>query len=324
MKYGTLDVVGFYVLYILQCMTVKTKLITLLSFTSISILFLAGCITTPQSQSTKLPVVASFYPIYFFASEIGGDKVDVKNITPPGTEPHDYELTPRDIANIYDSKLLVLNGGQLEPWADTVTAQLSSGTVVVTAGQDITTRLMMPQDDLTNIDPHVWLSPKLAQHEVKKITLGYIQADPKNSAYYLGEQNELLQQLAQLDNDYQQGLAQCASHDIITSHTAFSYLAAEYGLNEVAISGLSPDEEPSPAQLANVVQFANTHQVQYIFFESLVSPKLAETIASEVGAQTLVLDPIEGLTDEEIQQGANYFTVMRTNLQNLRTALQCK
>lgn len=280
----------------------------------ITITALAGCITPPKPNANTLAVVTSFYPLYYFASAIGGDKAMITNLTPAGAEPHDYELTAQDVARIHDSKLFILNGGGLEPWANSVTSQLSSNTVLITAGQDV----------ITNTDPHVWLSPKLAMQQVKKITLGFIQADAAHSVYYLAKQNTVLQQLAELDSAYQTGLAECASRDIITTHTAFSYLASDYSLNQVAISGLSPDEEPSPAQLADIVQFAQDQQIRYIFFESLVSPKLAETIASETGAQTLVLNPLEGLTDADMTAGQNYFTVMQDNLNNLRTALQCQ
>ena len=122
---------------------------------------------------------------------------------------------------------------------------------------------------------------------------------------------------------YRQGLSNCAEKNIITSHAAFGYLATTYGLNQVSISGLSPDAEPSPQQLADIVKFAKDSHVKYIFFESLVSPKLSQAIANEVGAQTLVLNPIEGLSDEELAQGKDYFSIMRNNLKNLQTALQC-
>ncbi len=133
----------------------------------------------------------------------------------------------------------------------------------------------------------------------------------------------LNQKLDQLDKTYAEGLKTCKQKDIITSHAAFGYLATRYGLNQVAISGISPDEEPSSQQLAEVAKFAKENDVKYIFFESLVSPKLSETIAHEIGAKTLVLDPLEGISDDDIKQGKNYFTVMENNLKNLQKALQC-
>jgi len=158
---------------------------------------------------------------------------------------------------------------------------------------------------------------------VARINEGFDKADPANRAYYDQNAKGLDSSLDQLDAQYKAGLQSCQQKDIITSHAAFGYLGAQYGLTQVPISGLSPDAEPSNQQLAEVTDFARAHHVKYIFFESLVSPKLSDTIASEVGAKTLVLDPIEGLSNDNIQAGKNYFTVMQQNLKNLQLALAC-
>lgn len=265
-----------------------------------------------SQNNKKLQVSASFYPLYFFSSQIGGDKSTVHNITPAGAEPHDYDPSTQDIANIEKGNMLVLNGG-VEAWGDKIKDNLKGTNVkVVVAG-----------DGETMKDPHVWLNPDLARQEVEKITEGYIAIDPTNANYYKNNQSNLDKKLDELDAKYKAGLVNCQSRDIITSHAAFAYLAQRYGLSQVAISGLSPDEEPSSQQLAGVASFAKKNNVKYIFFESLVSPKLSETIANEVGARTMVLDPIEGISDDDIKQGKNYFTVMEDNLKNLQTALLC-
>ena len=147
--------------------------------------------------------------------------------------------------------------------------------------------------------------------------------DPQNMAYYTDRSSQLKLKLDELDMMYKQGLSSCQRRDIVTAHVAFGYLAEAYGLNQIAIAGLSPDEEPSPAKLAEVAQFVKVRQIKYIFFESLVSPKLAETIASETGTKTLVLNPLEGLTPEDLASGKNYLTVMKDNLANLKVALEC-
>ncbi|MBI4407673.1 MAG: zinc ABC transporter substrate-binding protein [Candidatus Kerfeldbacteria bacterium] len=279
---------------------------------TVGILLLAGCTTTQTTTTNgRLKVATSFYPLYYFASQIGGDYAAVTNLTPTGTEPHDYELTPQDIAAIQDSQLLVLNGGQLEPWVEDVTADLSSNTIIVEVVTGLT-------------DPHVWLSPQRAKAEVEKITDGFIQADPSHVTDYTTNSQALLDRLDQLDTQYADGLANCDSNVIITSHAAFSYLASDYGLEQLSIAGLSPEAEPSLDELADITDFSKQNNVHYIFFESLVSPKLAETIANEIGAATLVLNPIEGLTDEEVAAGEDYVTVMQTNLINLQTALGCQ
>jgi len=271
-----------------------------------------------------LQVTASFYPMYYFSSIIGGDKATVQNVTPAGAEPHDYDPSTRDIANIQNSKLLVLNGGSLEAWGNKIKDNLQgTNTVIVTAGQGLTTRTV-EEEGKTGTDPHVWLDPLLAKQEVARINEGFDKADPANSGYYDANAKNLAVELDQLDGEYKLGLQSCQQKNIITSHAAFGYLGAQYGLTQVPISGLSPDAEPSNQQLAEVTDFAKQHKVKYIFFESLVSPKLSDTIANEVGAKTLVLDPIEGLSNDDIHAGKNYFTVMQQNLKNLQLALQCK
>ena len=275
-------------------------------------------------NSNKIQVATSFYPLYYFASQIGGDKASVTNITPAGAEPHDYEPTPGDIAGIENSKLLVLQGTGLEAWGDNVKKNIDPNkTTVITAGQDLMTQNVV-EDGTSVIDPHTWLAPTLAEKMSDKILAGFISVDPTNATYYQTNEAKLKVDLATLDAEYKQGLTSCVSKDIVTSHAAFGYLATIYGLSQVPISGLSPDAEPSPKQLADVADFVKKNGVKYIFFESLVSPKLSETIARETGTQTMVLDPIEGITPEDLAKGVDYMAVMRSNLKNLETVLQCK
>ncbi|RJO61976.1 zinc ABC transporter substrate-binding protein [candidate division WS5 bacterium] len=277
----------------------------------------------PVVSSSKPQAVASFYPLYFFASQIAGDKADVSNITPAGAEPHDYEPTPQQIARIADSNLLVLNGGGLEAWADNVTENSDpKKTTIVIAGEGLMTQEVVEEGEKI-ADPHVWLSPVLAVQMVNKIETGLIKADPDNASHYQSNAQILKSKLENLNTEFEQGLVTCKDKNIITSHAAFGYLASTYDLNQVPITGVSPDAEPSPQELAQVAKFARDNHVKYIFFESLVSPKLSQTIATEVGAQTLVLNPLEGLTGEEIASGKDYFSEMRNNLANLKTALQC-
>ncbi len=279
--------------------------------------------TTKTVQLNKIQVVASFYPLYFFSSQIGGDKANVTNIVPAGAEPHDYEPTAQDMAKMESSRLIILNGGGLEAWSDNIQKNIDAkNTTIITAGEGLTTQ-QVTEDGETGTDPHVWLDPPLAEKMVDKIAQGFEQVDPANKDYYQSNADALKAKLNNLDVAYKQSLSTCKEKNIITSHAAFGYISTTYGLNQVPIAGLSPDAEPSPQQLADIVKFAKDNNVKYIFFESLVSPKLSQTIATEVGAQTLVLNPIEGLSDEELAQGKNYLTVMQDNLTNLQTALQC-
>jgi len=300
----------------------------------ILILILSGILKpASQVQSDRIQVAASFYPVYFLSKQIAGDKADVFNITPAGAEPHDYEPTAQDMARMENSKMIVINGGGLEAWAENINQNFEHGAIMVVAGDGLFLEKEHEEvghngdsdgHDHEGIDPHIWLDPILAKNMANKILDGFIQIDPINENYYRTNAEGLILRLENLDNEYMRGLADCKSKNIITSHSAFGYLAVAYGLNQVSVAGLSPDEEPSVQQLAEVSKFAKDNNVKYIFFESLISPKLSETIATEIGAKTLVLNPIEGLSDEETSQGKDYFTEMENNLANLKTALECQ
>ncbi|MBI5123662.1 zinc ABC transporter substrate-binding protein [Candidatus Roizmanbacteria bacterium] len=300
----------------------KKNILIFLTIIFLGLIFVFTNKSQPKLTNNKLQVTTSFYPLYFFASEIGGDKANVKNITPVGAEPHDYEPTTQDIARIEKSSLLILNGG-VEAWGDKIKENLKDSNAKIISASDNLLTKELTEEGKTIKDPHVWLDPILAKKEVTQITDGYIKTDPTNAIYYQTNQTQLNAKLDKLDIEFKTGLATCKQKNIITSHAAFGYLAARYGLNQVAVSGVSPDAEPSSQNLANVAKFAKENNVKYIFFESLVSPKLSETIAREVGAKTLVLDPLEGISDDDMKQGKNYFTVMKNNLKNLQKALEC-
>jgi len=266
-------------------------------------------------SSDKMNVVASFYPLAFLAEEIGGDKVVVRNITPTGAEPHEYEPSPRDLAEMEQSRVLIVNGLGLEPWYENAKKNIDPKK----------TDILAVGDGLGNTkDPHVWLSPVFMKIMGEKIERAFTKADPKNEKYYTENLQAVQAKLDILNMEYAQGLINCEQKSIVTSHKAFGYLASDYHLVQIPIAGLSPDAEPSSKQLADIATFAKANKIGYIFFESLASPKLSETIATEIKAKTLVLNPIEGLTKEEMLQGKNYLSVMRENLANLQIALSCK
>jgi zinc transport system substrate-binding protein len=270
-----------------------------------------------------LQVITSFYPLYFFAQQIAGDDADVVNLTPAGNEPHDYELTAQDMVRIAGATLLILNGDGLEAWGDRVITTIDAAhTRVVVAGGDLATQKIVEDRDAVR-DPHLWLAPPLARIIAEKIEQGFEQIDAPHASLYASRARILDSALRDLDAGYRDGLAHCARRDIITSHAAFGYLAAAYRLNQVPIAGLSPDAEPSPRQLAAIAQFVKHDGTTVIFFESLVSPRLSDALANEVGAHTMVLDPLEGMTSDDVAAGKTYFTQMRQNLANLEIALQC-
>ena len=299
-------------------------------------LVLAACGGTPDGTPTvgtgsehgKVQVVASFYPIAYLAERTGGEKVDVFNPVPPGAEPHDLELSPRAVERIQGSQVLLFLGGGFQPSIDRALETLEgNGLTAVDVSEGVD---KMPATDVEGtpepgaLDPHIWLDPRYAQVMSEDIESSLVRADPANEAAYRANGEKLRADLDALDAEMQQGLSNCARKEIVTSHAAFGYLARRYGLVEVPVSGLSPESEPSPARLNEVINLAKQRAVKYIYFETLVSPRVAEVIANEVNAQTLVLNPIEGLTEEQTASGADYFSLMRENLANLRTGQGCK
>jgi zinc transport system substrate-binding protein len=275
-------------------------------------------------SNSKIQVTTSFYPLAFFTSEIGKNQVAVTNLTPAGAEPHDYEPSAQDIAQLETAELLIVNGAGFEPWLSKVMPDLKAKKIPVLAAAEDLVSLQIEADGETLSDPHVWLDPVLAKQEVAKIAQALMEVDPEHRVEYEANTQQLQAKLDALDQEFRVGLAVCRQKNIVTSHQAFGYLASRYGLKQVAITGLASDLEPTPAELAKIVRFAKDTDVKYIFFETLVSPRLADTIAQEIGAQTLVFDPLEGLTAEDQAAGLDYFTVQRDNLSHLKTALECQ
>jgi zinc transport system substrate-binding protein len=272
----------------------------------VSTAVLAGC---GSGTSGKRTVVAAFYPLAFAAERIGGPGVHVDNLTPPGSEPHDLELTPRAVGRIESAAVVLYLSHGFQPAVSKAVAQARGKPVDVLAGLT----LRQSSEEGLTADPHVWLDPVLFARIVRRI--GVVLHRPTSG---------LLADLRQLDRDYRAGLRNCARREIVTSHAAFGYLGNRYGLTQISITGLAPESEPSPKQLVHVVDIVRRTHATTVFFETLVSPRLAQTVAREVGARTAVLDPIEGLTPSEQKRGDNYLTLMRRNLAALRQALGCR
>jgi zinc transport system substrate-binding protein len=280
------------------------RLILILIF-GILVFWAVGCGGGSAGSPAKETVVASFYPLAYAAEEVGNGGVDVENLTPAGAEPHDLEVSPQDVAAIREADLVLLLGDGFQPQLED-----AAGT-----GKKVLRLLDTPGLALRpDGDPHVWLDPLRYAKIVGRI--GQALQRPDAAA-------RLQARLRDLDGEYRTGLAHCERHEIVTSHEAFGYLAERYGLEQVAITGLSPEVEPEPAKLQQVVELVRERGITTIYFETLVSPRIAETVARETGAKTAVLNPIEGLTKNEISQGENYFSLMRTNLRTLREGLGC-
>lgn len=282
--------------------------------------------SSPQDMPGKLPLqtTASFYPLAFLTERISGNLATITNVTPPGIEPHDFEPTSPDVAKIYGSKLFIFNGNGVDAWAEKLAPQLENYHVTVIKMSDRIESLKPSSESEEGSDPHFWLDPINMSTQTDIIADALIQIDPANTEEYNKNRAALKLDLAELDTEYKNGLANCQLHEIVTSHNAFAYLAKRYNFNTFHILGLSPEEDPSPKNIAEIIDVAKNKNIKYIFFETMASPKLSQTIAQEIGATTLVLHPIEGLSGEDISNNKDYLQLMRENLTNLRTAMLCK
>jgi zinc transport system substrate-binding protein len=286
---------------------VRTKIILVYSFTVLLAALAAGCGSGRSTGgSGKEEVVAAFYPLAYAAEAIGGPSVEVTNLTPPGAEPHDLEVSPREVQKIQSADLVLLLGHGFQP-------QLESA-----AGNGAKVLRLLDTPGLRrfrNGDPHVWLDPLRYALIVRRIGAALHRQQPAA---------RLAARLRALDPDYRRSLAHCVRHEIVTSHEAFAYLAQRYGLRQIAITGLTPEAEPAPRDLQRVIALVGQTHATTVFFETLVSPRIADTVAREANAKTAVLNPIEGLTPAEAKRGADYFSLMRANLATLRRALGCR
>ncbi|NLG24334.1 MAG: zinc ABC transporter substrate-binding protein [Clostridiales bacterium] len=268
---------------------------------------------TSGGGETALRVVASFYPMYDFAVKVGGDRISAVNLVPAGTEPHDWEPSASDIAGLEKADVFVYNGAGMEHWVSDVLASLGNKSLItVEAAAGVVNR---------EADPHVWLSPVRAKAQMRAIRDAFAGADPDGADAYNANFDRWAAELDALDAEFREALAPLPRRDVVVAHQAFGYLCAEYGLNQVAVEGLSPDAEPSPERMAQVIDFCRANDVRVIFFEELASPDVAAAIAAATGSRTDVLNPLEGLTNGQLEAGEDYLSVMRKNLAALAEAL---
>jgi zinc transport system substrate-binding protein len=275
--------------------------------------------------ATKRSVVASFYPIAWAVEQVGGDRVEVDDLTPAGAEPHDLELTPKQIDELLDADLVLDLGRNFQPAVEKAAEQRDGPTIklldvlpIETGGKRVS------EGDPDALDPHVWLDPVLMSDIVTQVQRALAKADPSGRATYRRNADAFRAQLVALDQRFSNGLADCDRTLIVTSHEAFGYLARRYHLKQEGVAGLSPDAEPDPKRLADLTDLAKREGVTVIFTEALVSPRIADTLAREAGVRTEVLDPLEGLTTAKQKRGATYTSVMDDNLAKLRDALGCR
>jgi zinc transport system substrate-binding protein len=287
--------------------------------------FIAAALTATacggsEESGARTTVVAAFYPIAYAAQRVAPE-AEVENLTPAGAEPHDLELSPRDVERIDDADTVLYFGEGFMPAledavdGDDHAVDLLEGAKLRAASEAHGHEGEVPEEhEESGHDPHVWLDPTRYATIVRKVADAI--AEP-------GDADELVGELERLDEEFRDGLATCERRQIVTSHAAFGYLADAYDLEQIPLTGLSPEAEPSARAIEELVHEVEEEGATTVFFETLVSPKLAQTVAREAGASTAVLNPIEGLTDDEVDSGADYFSLMRANLAALRKALGC-
>ena len=278
---------------------------------------LTGC-NDEESGEQTMSVVASFYPIAEAVARVGGHHVEVTNLTPPGTEPHDIELTPDQVDDIEDADLVFYLGGGFQPAVEAV-AERRSGTTL-----DLLSELPLGDDAGDEVDPHFWLDPSLMIEAVAVVEKALAEAEPGAEAELEVDAREYREDLEGLEEDFATGLQACARRQFVTGHEAFHYLARRYDLEQIAIAGLSPEAEPDADRLSELTDVIERGGVTPVFYEALASPDVAEALAREAGVATAVLDPVEGLSQEDLDAGADYADVMRRNLDALRRALDCR
>jgi zinc transport system substrate-binding protein len=255
-------------------------------------------------------VVASFYPLAFVAERVAGDLATVDNLTEPGVESHDLELTGRQVGAVSDADIVIYLAG-FQPAVDDVVDENTDG-----SGLDIAEVVATTSDD-----PHVWLDPTAMVTITEAVAERLGELDAGNAEAYKENAAALVTELRALDDEFTAGLANCERTTIVVSHEAYGHLTERYGLQQVGISGLDPDSEPSAERMAEVSDVVESQGITTIFYERLVSPKVAETLAADLGVEAAVLDPIEGLTAETADE--DYLTLMRSNLEVLRAANGC-
>lgn len=278
---------------------------------------------SPTSEGGRLSVVAAFYPIQAAVEAVGGDRVEVTNLTAPGVEPHDLELTPDAIEAIQSAGVVFYLGEGFQPAVEAAVDGAQGVTVDLLADAPTLPPPPGEEGESLTVDPHIWLAPGLYAEMTQRIAEVLSEASPADAATFRANAADYVKVLDGLDQEFRSGLRVCQRRTIVTGHAAFGYLADAYGLTQVPISGLSPDAEPSARRIAELKDLVERQGITTVFTEELVSPKVAETLASEAGVDTAVLFTLEGLTPDEIASGADYASLMRENLITLKHALGC-
>jgi zinc transport system substrate-binding protein len=302
------------------------------------------------NNSNKIKFVASFFPLFDFAQNVGGDLIQIENITHQ-TDPHEFEPTIQDLTKIYNSNFFIYQGAGFDTWANKITTQIKTEKpqikiINMTSNFELmaekneekvsneTSQTLQnnssnsvqnnSKTEKINYNPHIWLDPIKVITQAQIIRDGLIQIDSKNKEIYEANAQNYIKKLQNLDQKYKTELQNCRQKTIIAPHDAYIYLAKRYNFQTLSIVGLEPSSEPTIQEITSIIQAIKDQKLKYIFYEKNNTPKFAQTIASETGVQSLILDSIESPDKEQIEKGENYVTIMEKNLENLKIALECK
>lgn len=316
------------------------RYVVLFSCAVLIMLAVCGCSDKGSAPHGKkgLTVVTTLFPLYDFARNIAGDRADVTLLLPPGVEPHSWEPKPQEVLRVHRADVFVYTGPFMEPWAEGIIKGSSGkGLVVVDSSEGVTLRHEMEGEEdhkhghgeahgkSEPIDPHIWLDLGNAQKMVDNIAAGIIKKDPDGKAVYEKNAAGYKARLQQLDETFRQGLASCRTRLFIHGgHYAFNYLARRYNLTYVSVYGFSPNAEPSPRHIADIIRQMRRSGTRYVFYEELLQPRIAETIARETGATLLPLNGGHNITSAEMQKGVTFISLLEGDLANLKTGLQCR
>ena len=297
----------------------RMMLMKKVSLIMVLVLLLTGCTVKEKANNNhgeKLIVYTSFYPMYFLTDEIGKDNIELRMVIPTGVEAHDYEPSMKQLKEIEKADLFIYNGAGFESWADKLLETILDEKQTINASEEIE---LIKVDKVA--DPHIWLNPIYMNTIGERIKEELINLDGEHKEEYEENYQQLSDKLKKLDKEYLKTLEDKKRNTILVSHAAFAYMAERYEFDQIAVMGINPEQEPSPKTIADIIEIAKEEDFQYIFLETLANPKTVEVIAKESGLETLTLNPIEGLTEDEENKGEDYISIMERNLKNLKKAL---
>ncbi|MTB63869.1 ZinT/AdcA family metal-binding protein [Streptococcus sp. zg-86] len=300
---------------------------SLVAMMGLCLILLAACGSKPESAKKNLQIVTTFYPVYEFTKQVVGDEADVSLLVKAGTEPHDFEPSAKNIAEIQEADVFVYENENMETWVPDVLTSVDTkkvnvikateGMLLLPGGEEEEDHDHGEEGHHHEFDPHVWLSPERAVHLVEAIRDGLVAKYPDKKEVFEKNAAAYVQKLEALHANYQKTLSNAKQKYFVTQHTAFAYLALDYGLKQVSITGVSADQEPTPSRLAELTKYIKQYGIKYIYFEENASKAVAETLSKETGVELAVLNPLESLTDEDVKNGADYLSVMEENLKAL-------